>query len=86
MNEFLKKMVYNIKYGRKFKKFNIDKSFSDRLISYSKDSYEREIFELINKSQSQEDFSNNIRNYFKSKEKSIYASALLIGNVTGKWC
>lgn len=85
MNEFFKKMVYNIKYGRKFKKFNIDKSFSDRLISYSKDSYEREIFELINKSQSQEDFSNNIRNYFKSKEKSIYASALLIGNVTGKY-
>ena len=61
--DFLKKIVYNIRYGRKFKKFNIDKSFSDTLISRSKDSDEREIFHLISKSRNQEDFSNNIRNY-----------------------
>lgn len=83
--EFFKKIVYNIGYGRKFKKFNIDKSFSDTLISRSKDSNEREIFHLISKSKNQEDFSNNIRNYLKSKERSIYASVLLIGNVTGKY-
>ena len=45
--DFLKKIVYNIRYGRKFKKFNIDKSFSDTLISRSKDSDEIEIFHLI---------------------------------------
>ena len=83
--DFLKKIVYNIRYGRKFKKFNIDKSFSDTLISRSKDSNEREIFHLISKSRNQEDFSNNIRNYLKSKERSTYASVLLIGNVTGKY-
>lgn len=83
--DFLKKIVYNIRYGRKFKKFNIDKSFSDTLISRSKDSDEREIFHLISKSRNQEDFSNNIRNYLKSKERNIYASVLLIGNVTGKY-
>ena len=83
--DFFKKIVYNIRYGRKFKKFNIDKSFSDTLISRSKDSDEREIFHLISKSRNQEDFSNNIRNYLKSKERSTYASVLLIGNVTGKY-
>ncbi len=83
--DFFKKIVYNIRYGRKFKKFNIDKSFSDTLISRSKDSNEREIFHLISKSRNQEDFSNNIRNYLKSKERSTYASVLLIGNVTGKY-
>ena len=83
--EFLKKIIYNIRYGRKFKKFNIDKNFSDTLISRSKDSDEREIFHLISKSRNQEDFSNNIRNYLKSKERNIYASVLLIGNVTGKY-
>lgn len=83
--DFFKKIVYNIRYGRKFKKFNIDKSFSDILISRSKNSDEREIFHLISKSRNQEDFSNNIRNYLKSKERSTYASVLLIGNVTGKY-
>ncbi len=83
--DFIKKIVYNIRYGRKFKKFNIDKRFSDTLISRSKNSNEREIFHLISKSRNQEDFSNNIRNYLKSKERSPYASALLIGNVTGKY-
>ena len=83
--DFLKKIVYNIRYGRKFKKFNIDKSFSDMLIIRSKDSNEREIFHLISKSRNQEDFSNNIRNYLKSKERSVYAGVLLIGNVTGKY-
>lgn len=83
--DFFKKIVYNIRYGRKFKKFNIDKSFSDILISRSKNSDEREIFHLISKSRNQEDFSNNIRNYLKSKERSAYASVLLIGNVTGKY-
>lgn len=83
--EFLKKIAYNIRYGRKFKKFNIDKSFSDTLIVRSKDSNEREIFHLISKSKNQEDFANNIKKYLKSKERSTYASVLLIGNVTGKY-
>ena len=48
--DFLKKIVYNIRYGRKFKKLNIDKSFSDTLIGRSKGSNEREIFYLISKS------------------------------------
>ena len=51
--KLLKKIAYNIRYGRKFKKFNIDKSFSDTLIDRSKDSDEREIFHLINKSKNQ---------------------------------
>ena len=79
------KIAYNIRYGRKFKKFNIDKSFSDTLISRNKDSTEREILNLISKSKNQEDFSKNIKNYLKSKEKNVYASVLLIGNVTGKY-
>lgn len=83
--EFLKKILYNIRYGRKFKKFNIDKSFSDTLINGSKDSNEKEIFHLIRKSRNQEDFSNNIKDYLKAKERSVYASTLLIGNVTGKY-
>ena len=83
--EFFFKIAYNIRYGRKFKKFNIDKSFSDTLISRSKDSNEKEIFHLISKSKNQEDFANNIKEYLKSKERSIYASVLLIGNVTGKY-
>lgn len=83
--DFVKRMAYNIRYGRKFKKFNIDKSFSDTLISRSNDLNEKEIFHLINKSKNQEEFANNIKKYLKSKERSIYASVLLIGNVTGKY-
>lgn len=83
--ETLKKIAYNIRYGRKFKKINIDKSFSDTLINRSKDSNEREILHLISKSKNQEDFENNIKEYLKSKGRSIYASVLLIGNVTGKY-
>lgn len=83
--EFWKKILNNIRYGRKFKKLNIDKSFSDALISRSKGSNEREIFHLISKSKNQEEFANNIKRYLKSKERSIYASVLLIGNVTGKY-
>ena len=83
--DFLKKIAYNMRYGRKFKKFNIDKSFSDTLIYRSKDSNEREIFHLIGKSKNKEDFSNNIKEYLKAKGSSTYASTLLIGNVTGKY-
>ena len=83
--EFLKKIAYNIRYGRKLKRFNIDKSFSDTLISRSKDLNEREIFNLISKSKNQEEFANNIKEYLKSKERNIYAGVLLIGNVTGKY-
>ena len=42
--EFLKKIAYNIKYGRKFRKFNIDKSFSDTLINRSKKSRRKRNF------------------------------------------
>ena len=83
--EFLKKISYNIRYGRKFRKFNIDKSFSDTLINRSKNSDEREIFHIIDKSRNKEEFSNNIREYLKSKERSVYASILLIGNITEKY-
>lgn len=83
--DLFRKIAYNIMYRRKFKKLSIDKSFSDTLISRSKDSNEKEIFHLIRKSKNQEDFANNIKKYLKSKERSIYASALLIGNITGKY-
>ena len=83
--EFVKKIVYNIRYGGKLKKLNIDKTLSDVLISRNKDSEEREIFHLIRKSKNQEEFANNIKEYLKSKESSVYASILLIGNMTGKY-
>ena len=85
--DYFNKTIYNIVYGRKFKKLNIDKSLSDVLIARSKDSEEKEIFRLIKKSKNKEEFSDNIRNYLKTKEKgeNAYASALLIGNVTGKY-
>lgn len=83
--ELLKKIAYNIAYGRKFKKFNIDESLSDTLISRSKDLNEREIFKIIRKSKRKDNFTSNIQDYLKSKERSIYASALLIGNITGKY-
>lgn len=83
--DFLKKIAYNIIYGRKFKKLNIDKTFSDMLIDRSEDSNEKEIFNIIRKSKNQKEFSNNIKKYLKSKERSVYASVLLLGNLTGKY-
>ena len=83
--DFLKKIAYNIIYGRKFKKLNIDKTFSDLLIDRSEDSNEKEIFNIIRKSKNQKEFSNNIKKYLKSKERSVYASVLLLGNLTGKY-
>ena len=80
-----KKIEYNIIYGRKFKKLNIDKTFSDMLIDRSEDSNEKEIFNIIRKSKNQKEFSNNIKKYLKSKERSVYASVLLLGNLTGKY-
>ena len=83
--DFFKRMSYNIRYGRKFKKLNIDKSFSETLIDRSNGVDEKAIFQLIRKSRDQEDFENNVKNYFKSTERNIYASVLLVGNVTGKY-
>ena len=83
--DLLKKIAYNIIYGRKFKKLNIDKTFSDVLIDRSEDSNEKEIFNIIRKSKNQKEFSNNIKKYLKSKERSVYASVLLLGNLTGKY-
>lgn len=81
----LKKTVYNLRYGRKFKKFNIDKNFADLLIERSTSGDEKEIFKLVKKSKDKAQFENEIREYFKSDKKNIYASTLLIGNVTGKY-
>ena len=83
--DFLKKMVYNIIYGRKFKKLNVDKSLSDSLIDRRKDSYEKDILKLINKSKNRDEFSSNIIDYLKLKGRNAYANSLLIGNVTGKY-
>lgn len=81
----LKKIVYNLKYRQKFKKFNIDKSFYHLLITRCECKDEEEISNLIKNSKNQEDFSNNIATYLKSKDSNIYASTLLLGNITGKY-
>ena len=83
--DFLKKIAYNIMYGRKFKKLNIDKKLSDSLIYRRKDSYAKDILNLINKSKNRDEFSTNIIDYLKLKGKNFYANSLLIGNVTGKY-
>ncbi len=83
--DFLKKIAYNIIYGGKFKKLNIDKSLSDSLIDRRKDSYAKDILNLINKSKNGDEFSTNIIDYLKLKGRNAYANSLLIGNVTGKY-
>lgn len=83
--DFFKIVAYNIKYGRKFKKFNIDKSLSERLIARSKGLDEKAVWGIISKSKNKEEFEDNIKDYFKSSERNIYAGALLVGNVTGKY-
>lgn len=83
--DFLKKIAYNIMYGRKFKKLNIDKRLSDSLIDRRKDYYAKDILKLINKSKNREEFSTNIIDYLKLKGRNGYANSLLIGNVTGKY-
>jgi hypothetical protein len=83
--DFLKKMAYNIIYGGKFKKLNVDKSLSDSLIARRKDSYAKDILKLINKSKNRDEFSSNIIDYLKLKGRNAYANSLLIGNVTGKY-
>lgn len=85
--ELLKKIAYNIRYKGKCKKLNIDKSFFDTLMTRSDMQNTKEVFRLISKSKNQHDFSNNIRKYLKSKDEGmcVYASALLIGNITGKY-
>ncbi len=83
--DFLKKIAYNIIYGRKFKKLNIDKSLSDSLIDRRKDYYAKDILKLINKSKNRDEFSTNIIDYLKLKGSNAYANSLLIGNVTGKY-
>ena len=83
--DFLKKIAYNIIYGRKFKKLNIDKRLSDSLIDRRKDYYAKDILNLINKSKNRDEFSTNIIDYLKLKGRNAYANSLLIGNVTGKY-
>lgn len=83
--DFLKKMAYNIIYGGKFKKLNVDKSLSDSLIARRKDSYAKDILKLINKSKNRDEFSTNIIDYLKLKGRNAYANSLLIGNVTEKY-
>ena len=81
--DFLAKFAYNIIYGRKFKKLNIDKNLSDSLIDRRKDYYAKDILKLINKSKNRDEFSTNIIDYLKLKGRNAYANSLLIGNVTG---
>lgn len=83
--DFLTKIMYNIRYVRKLKKFNIDKSLSDTLIDRRKDKAESEILGIIGKSKNKESFEENVKNYLKSKERNVYASILLLGNMTGKY-
>lgn len=87
--DFLKKMAYkfayNIIYGRKFKKLNIDKKLSDTLIERREDYDEKDIFNLIHKSKNKDKFSTNIIDYLKLKGRNHYANSLLIGNITGKY-
>ncbi len=80
-----RKAIYNLRYGRKFKKLDIDKGFADLLIERSNNNDEKEILKLIKKSKDKAQFENEIREYFKPDKRNIYASALLIGNVTGKY-
>lgn len=42
--DLFKRISYNIRYGRKFKKFNVDKSFYETLIDRSKGLNEKAIF------------------------------------------
>ncbi len=83
--DLFKRISYNIRYGRKFKKFNVDKSFYETLIDRSKGLNEKAIFQIISKSKNQEDFENNVKDYLKSTERNVYASILLVGNITGKY-
>ena len=86
---FLKKMAYkfayNIIYGRKFKKLNIDKDLSDVLIDTRQSYHAKDIFNLINKSKNRDEFSTNIIDYLKLKGSNFVANSLLIGNITGKY-
>ena len=83
--DFLTKFAYNIIYGRKFKKLNIDKRLSNSLINERKNYYAKDILKLINKSKNRDEFSTNIIDYLKLKGKNFYANSLLIGNITGKY-
>ena len=83
--DFLAKFAYNIIYGRKFKKLNIDKKLSDTLIERREDYDEKDIFNLIHKSKNRDEFSTNIIDYLKLKGRNHYANSLLIGNITGKY-
>lgn len=83
--DFLAKFAYNIIYGRKFKKLNIDKKLSDTLIERREDYDEKDIFNLIHKSKNKDEFSTNIIDYLKLKGRNHYANSLLIGNITGKY-
>ena len=64
--DFLAKFAYNIMYGRKFKKLNIDKKLSDSLIYRRKDSCAKDILNLINKSR---DFFFIVYRLFEIKRK-----------------
>ena len=83
--DILKNTIYNMIYGRKFKKLHIDKSFSSMLIERSSDAYEADILKLISQSKNQADFESNILNHLKSSNINPYANTLLIGNLTGNY-
>lgn len=85
LKDYAKEVIYKIRYSRKFKKLNIDKSFSDMLTSRNEGKAEKEIFHIMSKSKNKEDFANNIREYLKSKQSNMYANVLLIGNLIGKY-
>ena len=85
LKEFAYKFAYNIIYGRKFKKLNIDKNLSDFLIDTRQSYHAKDILKLINKSKNRDEFSTNIIDYLKLKGSNFVASSLLIGNITGKY-
>lgn len=82
--DFFRKVIFDFKYGRKFRKLHIDNSFSEALIERNGEQ-EKDVLEIIRRSKTKRSFEKNIRDYLKTNNANIYGSILLLGNITGKY-
>lgn len=83
--DWMRQMKYKIKYGSKFKKLKISNSVASWLINREDMDCVQDIFKLISTSESQEDFSNQIKSYLKNIKSNYFSPSLLLGNILGEY-
>ncbi len=84
MEELYIKLM-TLRYKLKLKKLNISIPFFEAVIHRQENKDAREIFNIIKKSKTKEEFKNRIIEFLKNNNRSFFTKDLLLGSITGRF-